>query len=110
MKSLKISGRRRTRRSRVFKIVYYRYRSQKIYSQQQNILDSSSCRSGGTILLYNNSIKRICTDRDLTMSYFATSSLLSTKNGDFSGRKYCQYWGSTVGCTEETCSIKRTNI
>ena len=60
--------------SRVFQIVWYR--SQKIYSQQQNILDSSSCRSGGTSLLYNNSIKRICTDRDLTMSYFATPSLL----------------------------------
>ena len=48
-------------------------------------MDSSSCCSGGTILLYNNSTKRICTDRDLTMSYFATPSLLSTKNGDFSG-------------------------
>ena len=44
------------------------------------------------------------------MSYFATPSLLFTKNGDFSGRKYCKYWGSTVGCTEKTCSIKRTNI
>ena len=32
------------------------------------------------------------------------------KNCDFSGRKYCKYWGSTVGCTEKTCSIKRTNI
>ena len=42
-------------------------------------MDSSSCCSGGTILLYNISIKRICTDRDLTMSYFATPSLLSTK-------------------------------
>ena len=59
------------------------YKSQKIYSQQQNILDSSSCRSGGTILLYNNSIKRICTDRDLTMSYFATPSLLFTKKWQF---------------------------
>ena len=29
--------------------------------------------------MYNNSIKRICTNRDLTMSYFATPSLLSTK-------------------------------
>ena len=29
--------------------------------------------------MYNNSIKRICTDRDLTMSYFAMPSLLSTK-------------------------------
>ena len=81
MKSLKIALLRRTRRSRVFKIV--EYRSQKIYSQHKNILDSSSCRSGGTILLYNNSIKRICTDRDLTMSYFATPSLLSTKNWRF---------------------------
>ena len=77
MKSLKISWRRRTRRSRVIEIV--QYRSQKIYSQQQNILYSSSCRSGGTILLYKNSIKRICTDRDLTMSYVATPTLLSTK-------------------------------
>ena len=29
--------------------------------------------------MYNNRIKRTCTDRDLTMSYFATPSLLSTK-------------------------------
>ena len=42
-------------------------------------MDSSSCRSGGTILLYNNSIKQICTDRDSTLAYFATPSLLSAK-------------------------------
>ena len=48
--------------------------------------------AGGTILLYNNSTKRICTDRDLTMSYFATPSLLSTKNGDFSGENTVNTW------------------
>ena len=42
-------------------------------------MDSSSYRYGGTILLYNDSIKRIFTNRDLKMPYFATPSNNSTK-------------------------------
>ena len=78
-----------------------------MYSQHQNIIDSSSCRSCGTILLYKNSI---CTDRDLTLVYFASPSYLLQNLGDFIWRKYCKYSGSIVGCTKKTGSIKRANV
>ena len=40
------------------------------------------------------------------MSYFATPSLLSTKIGDFSGRKYCKYWGSTFAVLKRLAVLK----
>ena len=39
------------------------------------------------------------------MEYFTTPSL-----GDFMGENTVKYWDSTVGCTEKTGGIKRTNI
>ena len=56
--------------------------------------------------MYNKSIKRNFTDRDLTMSYFATPSSLSTKNGDFSGRKYGKYWGLQLAVLKRLVVLK----